>query len=276
MLTNFRKTLVFSEKILYWSFFWDVVVQLPRYVRLFATPWTEVPQASLSFIISWSLLRLMSVESMMPSNNFTLCHPLLLPSVFPSIKVFSSESALCIRWPKYWRLRISVLVCVCVSLSGVWLFATPWTVAHQAPLSMEFSRQEYSSGLLLLSPGDLPNPGIKPGFPTLQQILYHLSHQGSLNISPSNEQSRLISFSIDWFGLLAIQGNLKSLLQHHSSKTSILQCAAFFMVQLSHQYISQSFVSNSLLDHWKRKRVPEKHLFLLYWLCQSLWLCGSQ
>ena len=103
---------------------------------------------------------------------------------------------------------------------------------------MEFSRQEYSSGLLLLSPGDLPNPGIKPGFPTLQQILYHLSHQGSLNISPSNEQSRLISFSIDWFGLLAIQGNLKSLLQHHSSKTSILQCAAFFMVQLAHPYMT--------------------------------------
>ena len=103
----------------------------------------------------------MSIESVMPSNHLILCHSLLLlPSIFPTIRVFSNESALCIRWPKYWRF--------------------------------------------------------------------------SFSISPSNEYSGLISFPIDWFDLLAIQGTLKSLLQHHSSKVSVLQCSAFFMVQLSH------------------------------------------
>ena len=125
------------------------------------TPWTAAPQASLSITISWSLLRLMSIESVMASNHLILCHPrLLLPSIFPSSKVFSNESVLCIRWPKY----------------------------------------------------------------------------GSFSFSPSNEYSGLISFRIDWFDLLAVQGTLKSLLQHHSSKASILQCSAFFMVQLSHPY----------------------------------------
>ena len=111
------------------------------------------------------LLKLMSIESMMPSNHLILCRPLLLlPSVFPSIRVFSNESALCIRWPKYWSF--------------------------------------------------------------------------SFSISPSNEYSGLISFRIDWFELLAVQGTLKSLLQHHSSKASILRCSASFMVQLSHAYMT--------------------------------------
>ena len=134
-------------------------------VRLIATPWTAALQASLSFTISWSLLRFMSIESVMPSNHLILCHPLLfLPSIFPSIRVFSSESALHIRWPKYGNFSFSV--------------------------------------------------------------------------SPSNEYSELISFKTDWFDLLAVQGTLKSLLQYHSQKALILQRSAFFMVQLSHLYMT--------------------------------------
>ena len=134
-----------------------VVVQLLSCVRLLATPWTAARQASLSFITSWSLLKLMSIESVMPSNHLMLCHPLLLLlSVFPSIRVFSNESALCLRWPKDWSFSFSI-----------------------------------------------------------------------------NEYSGLISFRNDWFDFLVVQGTLKSLLQHHSSKTSILQHLAFFMVQLS-------------------------------------------
>ena len=130
-------------------------VQLLSHVRLFATPWTAARQASLSITDSQSLLKLMSVESVIPSNHLILCHPLLLlPSIFPSITVFSNKSALCIRWPKYW------------------------------------------------------------GF--------------SFNISPSNEYSVPVSFRMDWLDLLVVQGTLKSLLQHHSSKASILQCSAFF------------------------------------------------
>ena len=122
-------------------------------------------QASLSFTISRSLLRLMSTESVMPSNHLILCHPfLLLPSIFPSIRVFSSESAFRMRWPKYW------------------------------------------------------------GF--------------SFSITPSSEYSWLISFRIDWFDLLAVQGTLKSLLQHHSLKASILRRSAFFMVQLLYLYMT--------------------------------------
>ena len=133
-------------------------------VRLFVTSWIAACQASLSSTICWSLLKFMSIESVMPSNHCILCHPLLLlPSIFPSIKVFSKEQALPSRWPKY---------------------------------------QSFS-----------------------------------FNISPSNEYSRLISFRIDWFDLLAVQGTLKSLLQHHSSKASILWCSAFFMFQLSHPYM---------------------------------------
>ena len=129
------------------------------------TPWTAACQASLSFTNSWSLLKLMSIESVMPSSHLILYHPLLfLPSIFLSIRVFSNESVLCIRWPKYWSF--------------------------------------------------------------------------SFSISPSNEYSGLISFRIDWFDLLAIQGTLKSLLQHHNLKASILRCSVFFMVQLSHPYMT--------------------------------------
>ena len=134
-------------------------------VWLFATLWTAARQASLFLIISWSLPKFMSIELVMPSNHLLLCRPLLLlPSVFPSIRVFSNESAVYIRWPKYWSL--------------------------------------------------------------------------SFSISPSNEYLGLISFRIDWLDLLAVQGTLKSLLQHHSLKASILQHSAFFMVQLSHLYMT--------------------------------------
>ena len=140
-------------------------------VRLFVTPWTAARQASLSITNSRSLLELMSIESVMPSNHFILCRPLLLlPSIFPSIRVFSNESALHIRWPKY---------------------------------------QSFS-----------------------------------FSISPSNEHPGLISFRMDWLDLLAVQGTLKSLLQHHSSKASILQRSAFFIVQLSHPHMTTgSFMS---------------------------------
>ena len=129
------------------------------------TPWTAACQASLSFTVSQSLFKLMSIDSVMPSNHLILCHLLrLLPLIFPSIRVFSNESALCIRWPKYWSF--------------------------------------------------------------------------SFSISPSNEYSALISFRIDWLDLLAVQGTLKNLLQHHSSNASILWCSAFFMVQLSYPYVT--------------------------------------
>ena len=146
-----------------WSYM--VVVQSLSCLWLFATPRTAAHHVSLSFTISRSLLKLISIESMMPSNHLILCNPLiLLLSIFPSIRFFSNESARHIRWPKYWNFSIS--------------------------------------------------------------------------ISPSNEYSGLFSFRIDWFDLLAVQGDLKSLLQHHSSEASILLCSAFFMVQLSHLYIT--------------------------------------
>ena len=130
-----------------------------------ATLWTAECKASLFFIVSHSLLKFMSIESVMPSNRLILyCPRLLPPSIFPSIRVFSNESVLRIRWPKYWSF--------------------------------------------------------------------------SLSLSPSNEYSGLISFRMDWFDLLAVQETLKSLLQHHSSETSILQCSAFCMVQLSHPYMT--------------------------------------
>ena len=137
-------------------------------VWLFATPWTVACQASLSITNSQSLLKLMSIESVMPSNHLIFCHPLfLLPSIFPTIRVFSNESILLIRWPKYWSF--------------------------------------------------------------------------SFSIDPSSEYSGLISFKMGWLDLLAVQGTLKSLLQHHSSKASILWCSAFFMVWLS----------TSVHDYWK-------------------------
>ena len=135
------------------------------------TPWTAACQASLSITSFWSLLKLMSIESVMPSNHLILCCPLFLPpSIFPSIRVFSTESGLCIRWPKYWSFSFS------------------------------------------------------------------------FSISPSNEYSGLISFRMDWLYLLAVQGTLKSLFQHHSSEALILQHSVFFIVQLSHP---------SIHDYWK-------------------------
>ena len=140
-------------------------VQALSHVRIFATPWTVACQASLSITSSWSSLKLISIESVIPSNHLILfCTLLLLSSIFPSIKVFSNESVLLIRRPKYWNF--------------------------------------------------------------------------SFSISSSNEYSGLISFRMDWLDLLAVQGTLKCLLQHHSSKASILRCSAFFIVQLSHPYMT--------------------------------------
>ena len=141
------------------------VVQSLSCVWLFVTPGAAAYQASLSFTISWSLLKLMSIESMMQFNHLILCGPLLLlPSIYPSIRVFSNESVLCIRWPKY--------------------------------------------------------------------------RSFNLNISPSSDYSGLISFKIDWFDLLAVQGTLRNLFQHQNSKASILWCSAFFMVQLLYPYMT--------------------------------------
>ena len=143
---------------------WGGIIQSLSRVWLFETPGTAAHQASLSITIFQSLFKLMSIESVTPLNNLIFCSPLLLlPSTFPSIRVFSNESALCVRWPKYWSF--------------------------------------------------------------------------SFSISPSKEYSGLISFRNDWFDLLAVQGTLKDLLQDHSSKASILQCSAFFMVQFSHPYM---------------------------------------
>ena len=133
--------------------------------RLFVTPWIAARQTSLSITNSWSLLKLMSIESVMSFNHLILCHPLLSSSIFISIRIFSNESALCIRWPKDWSF--------------------------------------------------------------------------SFSISPSNEHPGLISFRMDWLDRLVVQGTLKNLLQHHSSKASILQHSAFFTVQLSHPYMTK-------------------------------------
>ena len=135
------------------------------HVRLFATPWTAAHQTSLFITHSQSLLKLMSIKSVMPSNHLILCRPLLLlPSISPCFRVFSNEPVLCIRWPKYWSF--------------------------------------------------------------------------SFSISPSNKHSGLISFRMDWLDLLSIQGTLKSLLQHHSAKASVLQHSTFFIVQLLHPYMT--------------------------------------
>ena len=141
------------------------LVQSLSHVWLFATPWIAARQASLSITISQSSLKLTSIELVMPSSHLILCHPLfLLPPIPPSIRVFSNESALCMRWPKYWSFSFSLI--------------------------------------------------------------------------PSKEHPGLISFRMDWLDLLAVQGTLKSLLQHHNSKASILQRSAFFTVQLSHPYMT--------------------------------------
>ena len=139
--------------------------QSHSHVRLFETPWIAGRQPSLSFTISWSLFKLVSIDSVLPFNHLIFCHPLLLlPSIFPSIRFFSNESVLSIRWPKYWSF--------------------------------------------------------------------------SFNISLFNEHLGLISFRMDWLDLLAVQGTLKSLLQHHTSKASILWCSAFFTIQLSCSYMT--------------------------------------
>ena len=152
-----------------------LLLQLLNCVWFFVTPWMAACQSSLSFTISWSLLNLMFIVSVMPPNHIILCRPLLLmPSIFPSITIFSNESALCIRLPKYQRF--------------------------------------------------------------------------SFNIIPSNEYSGLISFSIDWFDLLAVQGTLKSLLQHHNLKASILWHSAFFMVQLSYPHLLHFAYQSPFVD----------------------------
>ena len=181
-------------------------VQLFSRVQFFVTPWTIAHQASLSITNSRSLLKLVSIESLMPFNHLILCCPLLLPSIFPSIRVFSNESILCIRWPKYWSFSF---------------------------------------------------------------------------ISPSNEHSGLISFRMDWLDLLAVQGALKSLHQHHSSKASIIWCSAFFIDQLSHPYITtgktialtrRTFVGKvmsmlfNLLSWLDRAFLPRSKHLLISWM----------
>ena len=183
-------------------------VQSLSHVRLFVTPWTAALQASLSITNSQSLPRLMSIESVMPSNHLILCRPLLLlPSIFTNIRVFSNESALRIRWPKYWSF--------------------------------------------------------------------------SFNISPSSEHPGLISFRMDWLDLLSVQGTLKSLLQHHSSKALILRSSAFFIVQLSHPYMTTgntialtrwTFVDKvmsllfNMLSRLVRTFLPRSKCLLISWL----------
>ena len=158
---------ILYKNLYLWCYFetWFSSVQSLSRILLFVTPWTAVCQASLSITNYWSPPKPISIVLVMPSNHLILCHPLLLPpSIFPSIRVFSNESALRIRWPKYWSY--------------------------------------------------------------------------SFSISPSNEHPGLISFRMDWLDLLAVQGSLKSLLQYHSSKASILWLSAFFIVQLSHPYMT--------------------------------------
>ena len=183
-------------------------VQLLSRVRLFVTPWTAAHQASLSITNGWSLLKLMSIESVMPSNHLIPCCPfLLLTSIFPSIRVFLNESIICIRWPKYWSF--------------------------------------------------------------------------SFSISPSNEYLGLISFRIDLLDLLAVQGNLKKLFQQHISKASILWCSAFFIVQLSHPYLTpgkvialtrQTFAGNVISLHFNMMSrlviafLPRSKCLFMSWL----------
>ena len=170
-------------------------VQSLSSVQLFATPWTAAHQASLSTTSSQSLLKLISIESVMPSNNLILCRPLLLPpSIFPGIRGFSKESALHIRWPKYWSF--------------------------------------------------------------------------SFSISPSSEYSGLISFRMDWLDLLAVQGTLK-ILQHHSSKVSILWHSAFFTVQLSHPYMA----TGKTTALTRRTLVGKVMSLLFFFLCLCFLIC---
>ena len=179
-------------------------VQLLSRVQPFETPWTAAHQASLSITNCRSLLNLMFIELVMPSSHLFLCCPLLLlPSIFPSIRVFSNESALHMRWPKYWSF--------------------------------------------------------------------------SFSISPSNEYSGLISFRMDWLDLLAVQGTLKSLLQHHSSKASILRHSASFMVQLSHPHMTTgktTALSGRLSGHYPQVSSTFSHFILVStWMQKMLGKC---
>ena len=162
-------------------------VQSLSRVRLFATPWTAPWRASLSITNSWSMLKLLSIKSVMASNHLIVCHPLLLPSILSQHEGFSNESVLCIRWPMYWSFNFS--------------------------------------------------------------------------ISPSNEYSGLISFRMDWLDSPAVQGTLKSLLQHHSSKASIFRHLAFFMVQLSHPYMTTG--KTIALTRWTFVYILFKYIAIL-------------
>ena len=167
-------------------------VQLLSCVQLSVTPWIAACQASLSITNSWSLTKLMSIELVMPSSHLILCRPLLLlPPIPPSIRVFSNESTLRMRWPEYWSF--------------------------------------------------------------------------SLNITPSNEHPGLTSFRMDWLDLLAVQGTLKSLLQHHISKASILRCSAFFTVQLSHPYMT----TGKTIALTRRTFVGK--VCFCFWICYLGW-----
>ena len=171
----------------------SVVIQWQSHFQLFAIPKTAAHLAPLSSTISWCLLKYMSIELVMPSNHRILCRSLLLlPSIFPSIRVFSNKSALCIRWPKYWSF--------------------------------------------------------------------------SFNISPSNEHSGLFSFMMDWLDLFAVQGTLKNLLQHHSSKASILRSSPFFIVQLSHPYMTTG--KTTALTRWT---FVDKIMSLCFLICYLGW-----
>ena len=179
-------SLIFILALLIYSLIQSSSVQSLRCVWLFAIPWTAARQASMAITNSQSLLKLMSIESMMTSNHLILCHPLLFsPSIFPSIRVFSNVSALRIRWPKYWSF--------------------------------------------------------------------------SFNISPSNEHPGLISFRMDWLDLLAVQGTLKSLLRHHSSKASILWCSALFDCSLITLWLLSD---HSLITLW----LLSDHFSITLWL----------
>ena len=181
-----------------------------------------------SFTVSWSLLKLMPIESVMLSNHFIIFQPLLLlPSVFPSIKVFSNELALFLRWPKHWSFSFIISPsneccagCVVLScFSRVRLFATAWTVARQAPLSIGFSRQEHCSGLPFPSPGDLHDPGIEPRSPALAGRFLTTSATREV---PSKQYSGLISFRIDWLDLRLSRVFSNTTVQKHQFFDSLL------------------------------------------------------
>ena len=268
----------------------QVVVQ--QLSPVFATPWTAAHQASLSFTISCSLLKLMSIESVMPSNHLIFCCPLLLLSVFLSISqsspmhfknpiwviTFSSHSISpssklfyisIITYFYYVMASIYFCIVLCLlcisiiiryipnfssvqSVSCVWLFVTPWTAARQASLSITNSRSSSKpmsiesvmpSNHLILCHPLLLLPSIFPSIRVFSNestlcIRWPNYLSFSCNISPSNEHPGLISFRMDWLDLLAVQGTLKSLLQHHSSKASVLWCSAFFIVQILHPYMA--------------------------------------